>query len=70
MFGTIPGSKHASGSRNEMEQEDRMSIFFLWVVIAALQLDPSLIEAELLHMWALFSIADALWFKILFGGKK
>jgi hypothetical protein len=47
-----------------------MSILFLCVVIAALKVDPSLIKAELLYVWALFSIADALWVKVLFGGKK
>ena len=47
-----------------------MSIFFLCVVIAALKIDPSLIEEELLFCWALFAIADALWVKVLFGGKK
>lgn len=47
-----------------------MSFFFLAVVIAALKIDPSLLEVELLYVWALFAIADALWFKILFGGKK
>lgn len=47
-----------------------MSLLVLCVVIAALKIDPSLIEAELLYTWALFAIADALWVKILFGGKK
>lgn len=47
-----------------------MSILFLAVVIAALKIDPNLLEAELLYIWALFSIADALWVKVLFGGKK
>ena len=46
-----------------------MSVLFLVIVIAALKVDPSLIKAELLYMWALFSIADALWIKALSGGK-
>lgn len=47
-----------------------MSILFLAIVLAALMTDLSLIEEELLYLWALFSIADALWVKVLFGGKK
>jgi hypothetical protein len=46
-----------------------MSIFFLAIVLAALKIDPSLIEAELLFCWALFSIADALWVNALRGKK-
>ena len=46
-----------------------MSVLLLAVVIAALKIDPSLIEQELLYTWALFSIADALWVKTLSGGK-
>ena len=47
-----------------------MSLFFLAVVITALKINPAAIDAEILCVWALFSIADALWFKVLFGGKK
>ena len=46
-----------------------MSILFLVVVICALSIDPSLIQAELLYVWAIFSIADALWVIALRGKK-
>ena len=46
-----------------------MSILFLSIVLAALRIDPSLIEAELLYLWALFAIADALWVNALRGKK-
>ena len=46
-----------------------MSIFWIAIVIGAIITDPSLLCGELLYMWALFAIADALWVKIIFGGK-
>ena len=46
-----------------------MSLFFFLIVIAALSTDPSLLCEEILYLWALFAIADALWFKNFHGGK-
>ena len=46
-----------------------MSLFFLIIFLAMLMTDASFLTAELLYIWALFSIADALWVRIIFGRK-
>lgn len=46
-----------------------MSIVLLTLVFACVRSDPSCLTAELLYLWALFSIADALWARVVFGGK-
>jgi hypothetical protein len=46
-----------------------MSVLFLTVFIAMLSTDASFVNSELMYIWALFSIADALWARIIFGRK-
>ena len=46
-----------------------MSVVLLVLVIAAVNTDASVLTADLLYLWALFSIADALWARMIFGGK-
>lgn len=35
----------------------------------AIQICPSVVTEEYMYLWALFSIADALWARVIFGRK-
>lgn len=37
--------------------------------VICLKVDPSVLTNEYLFFWALFSIADALWARLIFGRK-
>jgi hypothetical protein len=37
--------------------------------VICLKVDPSVLTNEYLFIWALFSIADALWARLIFGRK-
>ena len=46
-----------------------MSVIFLLLAIAAVKGDIGITEEDFLYAWALFSIADALWIRTIFGRK-
>lgn len=46
-----------------------MSLLFCVAGIATIIVDPALLSEGMLFTWALFAIADALWVKVLLGGK-
>ena len=37
--------------------------------VICVKVDPSVITMEYMVLWALFSIADALWARVIFGRK-
>ena len=46
-----------------------MSLLFCVYGIAMVIAEPALLSEGMLVTWALFAVADALWVKVLLGGK-
>jgi hypothetical protein len=49
-----------------------MSAIFLFhfLLIMSGEMDPQTMQDETFYVWALFAIADALWFRNIFGRDK
>ena len=60
-----------TGGRS-LEQESRMSLIFLlhFLLIVSGKMDPQTMKDETFYVWALFAIADALWFRNIFRRDK
>ena len=49
-----------------------MSLIFLlqFLLVMSGKMDPQTMQGETAYVWALFAIADALWFRNIFGRDK